>query len=77
MLNGLLGTTMALTSGSSASTTQTQRAEGVVSFGLPIPNNAALQGFAFDVQGGVLDASVQAFRTLPLTLTNGLHIVIP
>jgi hypothetical protein len=67
---------MALTSGSSASTSQVQRADGTVSFGLPIPNSAALTGFAFDVQGGVLDVSVTSIRTLPLTLTNGLRIVI-
>lgn len=72
----LIGSVTAVTSGS-ATTTQRQRAEGTASFAMPIPNNAALHGLVFDAQGGVLDPSVTATRTINLTLTNGLHIVIP
>lgn len=67
----------ATTSGSAASTTAVQRAEGTATFPLPIPNTPALQGQSFDAQAGYVDPSVAAIRSLPLTFTNGLHLAIP
>ena len=60
----------ALTSGGSA-----MRADGAAQFPFPIPNSTVYTGFAMDAQAAYLDASV-ATRALPLTFSNGVHVVV-
>jgi hypothetical protein len=52
------------------------RAEGACAFGFPIPSSTVYVGFAFDAQGAVLDGSVAATRSLPFTMSNGVHVVV-
>ena len=54
----------------------TMRAEGACTFAFPIPSSTAYIGFAFDVQGAVLDGSVAATRALPFTMSNGVHVTV-
>jgi hypothetical protein len=77
LAQNLVASVSLITTGTASSLSQQQRAEGTATVPLAIPNNASLHGLVFDVQGGQLDPTVTAIRTLPLTLTNGLHVVIP
>lgn len=77
LAQNLIASLSLVTTGTASSVSQQQRSEGTATVPLSIPNNAALRGLVFDVQGGQLDPTVTAIRTLPLTLTNGLHVVIP
>ncbi len=77
LAQNLVASVSLVTTGTASSVSQQQRAEGTATVPLAIPNNPALQGLVFDVQGGQLDPTVQSFRSLPLTLTNGLRVVIP
>lgn len=52
------------------------RADGACSFPFPIPTGTVYLGFAMDAQAAVLDASVAATRAIPLTFTNGVHVVV-
>lgn len=52
------------------------RADGLASFAFPIPNSPVYLGFAMDAQAAILDASVAATRAIPLTFTNGVHVVV-
>lgn len=52
------------------------RADGTCSFPFPIPSGSVYLGFAMDAQAAVLDASVAATRSMPMTMTNGVHVVV-
>lgn len=52
------------------------RADGLAAFPFPIPNATVYLGFAMDAQAAVLDASVAATRAIPLTFTNGVHMIV-
>jgi len=52
------------------------RGEGTSSFPFPIPNSSVYLGFTMDAQGAALDGSVATTRAIPLTMTNGVHVVV-
>lgn len=60
----------ALTSPGSA-----MRADGAAQFPFPLPNSPVYAGFALDAQAAYLDSSVPS-RAIPLTFTNGVHVVV-
>lgn len=55
-----------------------QRAEGSVSFPVPIPNSQALRGIVLDVQGAYIDPTAQIIlrRSFPVSFANGLQVTI-
>lgn len=77
LAQNLVASLSLVTTGTASSVSQQRRAEGTATVAMPIPNNPSLQGLVFNVQGGQLDPTVTALRTLPLTLTNGLRVAIP
>jgi hypothetical protein len=63
-----------LTLGATTAAGVPQRGDGAARFALPLPADATLRGAQLQAQAVVADAA--AARALPVTLTNGLRIVV-
>lgn len=52
------------------------RGEGSCLFPFGIPNSPSFSGFQIDVQAACLDNSVATSRAVPVTFSNGVHMVV-